>query len=461
MNEERIENQLRAWLADEAGRIEVPAELRERVGAARTVPAARRWAPGWSVSLPRPLLAGVAGLLVVVGGASLVLSGVLPIGRADCSGVSVDSVRAAAEGVPGYTYRMRGTELLSTLRSVKGELTFEYVTGTVEFAGAYRAPDAWSLEVISVEQGESPIPPSIGGFLISEEWDAYIVVQEDVWSRPRGAEAFARMPASGDISMTMLGANRLTDLLAGEAFRWTIRDEHPPAPLRWTVEAEEKACRLISTNDFYAEHPEVGWQLDLLVDPATHLPAEAEKHLTIPEIPFSGDTGASATDVRMEFTFDYSAVPEITPPTNPQILPVSEQQARDDADGAGSGLVVDIQHSALGATDVFVARGVEATAVLVYEEGVLESERIVEKADDVVVEAVEGMGGRFLVVVVNDFRVSRVEVDYSIARTDEFESGSARIALEPFPERKGEILTWRAYDTDGNELVLNPRPPDI
>jgi hypothetical protein len=169
----------------------------------------------------------------------------------------------------------------------------------------------------------------------------------------------------------------------------------------------------------------------------------------------------NATDTRMQFSFDYSSVPEITPPTDPDILPVSEEQARDDASSAGGGLVMDMLHSALGATEVFVARGTEATVLLVYEEGVRETERIIDQADDVVVEAVEGSGGRFLVVAMHDFRVSRVEVDYGAARTDEFFAEPSRLALVPFPAGKGEVVTWRAYDEGGNELVLNPRPPDV
>jgi hypothetical protein len=465
MNDDRIENQLRAWLAAEAGSITMPAGLREAAAAVRTRPAPR-WSPGWSLSLPRPVLAGVATLVVVAAGASLVLSGMLPVGRADCSRVSVEAVRAAAEAVPGYRYRMTGSELQARpIPAREDEGTrLEYGTATFAFQGAYRAPADWSIEITERKDSRSPIPPTVGYFLMTSEWDAYLMVGDRGWVRPTGADPFTPVPPDGP-DLRWLSPNRLTDLLAGEPFRVSIQGD-PTAhevPLTWSIASERDGCRMVSTNERFSASTGASWTLELLVDPSTQLPTTATYRLATPEFLDDDDDGsfASAQDIRYQFTFDYSTIPDIRPPTNPQILPVTEQQARDDAADAGAGLVTDIVSSALGATEVFLAHGVDGTVLLVYEEGVRETERLFDQRDDLVVDEVVGAGGRFLVVVVHDFRVARVEIDYSIARTDSFEAQPGRLVLRPFPESKGEVVTWRAYDEDGNELVLNPRPPDI
>ena len=198
MSTERIEDELRAWLAGEASRIAMSDDLRERAMGARARPI-RAWGLAWPLSLSRPLFAAVAGLLALAVGGSLLLSGVVPVDQADCSRVSVESVRAAAEAVPGYTYRMTGSELQA--RPIPGgageDRQLEYGTTTYTFHAAYRAPADWSIQIVDRQDADMPVPPTVGFFLLADEWDAYLLVDERGWVRPTGGERFTARTSAG------------------------------------------------------------------------------------------------------------------------------------------------------------------------------------------------------------------------------------------------------------------------
>ena len=209
-----------------------------------------------------------------------------------------------------------------------------------------------------------------------------------------------------------LSPNRLTDLLAGEPFRVSIdgnlasQDE----PLTWTVVSEEDGCRLVSANERFSASSGGSWMLELLVDPATRLPATATYRLATPETPINEDGSfSSAQDIRYEFTFDYSEVPNLAPPPDPHVLPVTEDQVRNIAP-AEIGSVTDVVRQATGGTQVFVVRGLDGLAVMRFEEGQLADSRTVDEAEDVWVESLNGVGGRFLAVIVNDIRIRTVEL---------------------------------------------------
>lgn len=315
MNDERIEARLRGWLATEADSIAMPDTLREAAAVARARRAPRGWSAGWPLSVPRQLLAGVGGLLVVVTGASLVLSGLLPIGRADCSRVSVDAVRAAAEAVDGYRYTLVGSELQARPVPAQGDGEIAYVTSTFELAGSYRAPDAWSIEVIGYDDPDGGVPPSVGFALIMEQFDAYVFVDGRGWARPIGRDRFIRTE-DGDPPLEGVGRNRILDLLAGEPFRFDpTGNPSYERSLSWSVVPEASGCRLASTLAGGPQLPGTTWELDLLVDPETMLPTTAHYRIASPEGP-SEDDGLppSAVDIRYDLTFQYGDAPEITPP---------------------------------------------------------------------------------------------------------------------------------------------------
>ncbi len=464
MNDERTEKELRAWLADEASRIAMPGDLRERAAAARTAPAARGGTSGWTLALPRPLLAGVAGLLLVAVGTSLLLSGVLPIGRADCSRVSVESVRSAAEAVAGYTYRMAGSELQGYPAGGGGTpLELEYVTSTFDLQGAYRAPDAWTIEIIDWEDAGAPVPPSIGFFSIGQEWDGYLAVDGLGWGRPIGSERFTPMPAGG-LDLSSVGPNRLTDLLAGEPFRFSPGGAPSyQAPLTWSVAIDGDVCRLVSAHERFRASADGSWTLELVIDPATNLVTEATYRLTTPEVPAHDDGSfSSAQDLRYAFTFHYGDVPEITPPTDPDIEPVTDDQVRDAAP-TEIGLVTNVVGDAIGATQLYVVRGVDGIAVMRFEEAQLADSRTVAEAEDVWVELLDGVDGRFLVVIVNDVRIEAVDVTYTRGETDEplperLTAGGARPIFIVRVDHPGDLADWRALDEDGREVASSQEP---
>ncbi len=314
MNDDRIESQLRAWMAAEAETVTMPEGLRDAAAGARTRPAPR-WRPGWSLSLPRPVLAGVATLAVVAAGASLVLSGVLPIGRADCSRVSVESVRAAAEAIEGYRYTMVASELQS--RPVLGESEIGYATATFELAGAYRAPDAWSVNVLRYDDPDGPPPPSVGFALVMNQFDAFVFVDGVGWARRIGSDRFVRRPAAP--ALEGVGRSRILDLLAGEPFRFdpTGAPSYERA-LDWTVLSTGSGCTLASIPVEDRQLPGTTWKLELEVDRESMLPVTAHYRLASPEGPAEDDGLApSAIDIQYDFTFDYTSVPVITPPNLP------------------------------------------------------------------------------------------------------------------------------------------------
>lgn len=460
---ERLERELRAWLDAEADATSLPAGIHERI--ARLEPDATSSGPArWLTWPPRPaLLGGLAGILIAAIATGLLVGGLLPIGRPDCSGITFERVLSAAESVPGYRYTMRGTELIGrpNFSGGRDNMTFDYATATYEVTGAYQAPDAWSLEVVDVDIPAGPATVSSLIWLVNEEWDAYIHVQDADYARAPGASRYSRLPPDR-LNLAWFGASRLTDLLlSGDPIRMSPSDLLE-RQFRWSLTSTQDGCRLSATDPSLPDEPGVVFLNEFDVDPQTALPRSATHRFAAPEIPVASGSGSSRSEYTSSFTFDYSEVPAIEPPTDPERPPVDEGRARDDAMNAGTGLVIDSTSLGRGSSELWVVRGTDAVAILLYEEGLLAQTRIVSEVDDVVVEIVEGEQGRFLVLVANDTRVSHARVE--LTQSDQVTlpadgGGGSRPLAVVDAERLGDIVTWFAYDENDRELLVNPRPP--
>lgn len=458
---ERLEHEVRAWLAAEADAASLPAGLRERIAELEPEAAASRGV-GWWRWPPRPaVLGGVAGVLVAAIATGLLIGGLLPIGRPDCSNVTFERVLAAAEAVPGYRYTMHGSELMSRPSFSGGESpTFAYTTATFDVVGAYRAPGDWSLEVVSVENPSSPLPPHTLAWLIRDDWDAYIRVDGADYARAPGASRYTRM-APGLMNLEWFGASRLTDLLlSGDPIRMSPNELYE-RQFDWSVTAIEGGCRLTATDPALPDEPGVVFRNEFDVDPETALPLSATHRSESPEVPFASGSGGPRSEYISTFTFDYAEVPAIEPPTDPSRPPVDEERARSDAMSAETGLVMASTSLGRGSSELWVVRGTEAVAILLYEEGLLASTRVVPEADDVAVEIVDGEQGRFLVLVANDVRVNHVRVEMTASDQVQLpdEGGGNRPLAVMDADGLGDIVTWWAYDENDRELVVSPRPP--
>lgn len=451
-----LERDLRAWLAAEAAAIEPPPGLAERMSALEPPTAARTERLAWARLPRRMVLIGVTLLLVAALVAGLVLAGLLPFGP-DCSRVSIETVRAAADAVPGYRYTANATELTYRLEPPE----FTYSTATIEVAGAYEAPDAWSLEILRLDNPRSPIPPNGALWILSEAWDAFLYAEGAGYARATAASRYTRQ-SPGGLLLEQMGPNRVADLLLGRPFRMGLPGQEA-YPLSWSVAAREGTCMLAAAIPTVIEELGGTWELVFEVDPETLLPATAAYRLATPEVPLVNGSGAPATDVRWQFVFDYSETPDIEPPTDPEVPPVTEERAMDDAANAGAGVVTDRNGLGRGATELWVVRGSDAVAVLRYEGGLLAATELLDRADDVTVRIMEGEEARFLVVVVNDPRVSHVRVALSASDTLRVPPEDAPTDDRPLfivdAEGLGDVVTWWAYDEDDRELVVSPRPP--
>lgn len=229
----------------------------------------------------------------------------------------------------------------------------------------------------------------------------------------------------------------------------------------WSVTATDDGCRLTAADPSLPNEPGMVWLNEFDVDPATNLPRRARHRIATPEIPFASGSGASAGDYSSTFTFDYSQVPEIVPPIDPDIPPIDAERAIRDAADAGAGPGGDTASLGRGSSELWLVRGSDGVAILLYEDGLLASSRIVPKSDDVTVEIVDAEQGRFLVLVANELRVSHVRVQLSESDTlqvPEVSSDGRPLAVVD-AEGIGDIVTWFAYDENDRELVVNPPPP--
>jgi hypothetical protein len=460
MNDDRIEQLLRDWLSAEDAATKVPARM-------RTVAASAR-ASAMPVSTPRgrltwPRGAGLAAGAVVVALAillSVTLAGVLPLGRPDCSGVTIDGVRAAVVDVAGYSWRMTGSELVSRLiPDPSGPPAFAYNTEPLEFEGVYNAPDAWRLEVI---QGYDPafiVPPTVGQGLVSDEVDGYLVVQGQAYVRPTGAINY-RPAADRSEWLLMNEANELYGLLYGLEFRVNVAHE---ASLSWDVAPAPGGCLLSATPTDWVPQSGAERTREVTVDPRTLLPAKADLHVTMPEeIPSDPQQGFGAQfDQRLSFTYRYTDVPHLEAPFAGPLA--SEQQARSEAQGLGIGELVTSEAYQLGSAQAFAVHGRNATAVLVYEDGQLTSTDLVPNDVGVWVQLVrseQDPPAVFLVSILNDPRVASVEVYFSSGETrTPYASSGVTPEQITSGEGLGDLLTWTAFDENGGEVNVSPPPP--
>ena len=460
---DRLERDLRAWLTAEAAAIELPAGLAGRVSALEPPSAARKARIGWARLPRRVVLLGVALLLVAALVAGLVLAGLLPFGP-DCSRVSIERVRAAADAVPGYRYTANATELMSRFSLGDDRIPdYTYSTAIIEATGSYQAPDAWSLEIVRLDNPNSPIPPHGALWILSEGWDAFLYAEGAAYARATGATRFTRQ-APRDLFIEDMGPNRVADLLLGRPFRMGLSGQEAN-PLTWSVAVREGTCVLAAANPTVTEEWGGQWELVFGVDQATLLPGTATYRLATPEFaPTTESGGSPASDVRWQFTFDYSAVPAIQLPTDPDVPPVSEERAMEEAANAGAGAVSDRNGLGRGGTELWLVRGTDAVAVLRYEGGLLAATELLDRADDVIVQVVEGEEARFLIVVVNDPRVRHVRVELTESDTLRVPPEEATTDDRPLyivdAEGLGDVVTWWAYDENDRELSVNPRPPD-
>jgi hypothetical protein len=472
LTNERLEALLREFLATDAASSEPSAELRRRVIDARenaaTVPARRRpftlaWRP------PRALAAaGVAVAVVAVGVLSATLSGLLPLGRPDCSGVTIESVREAVVAVPGYTWRMTGTELIHRLIP-GGDRTFDvaYATVPLEFTGAYDAPDAWRIDILQGYDPNSdfPLPPSTGG-LVRSDVDGYLVVGGQPWVRGRGDTHYQPTDREDNVQIARV-ANELLEMVErGEPFG--IAYESKPTGLdpsmRWTVDSTNQGCTMTGSSSLRDAHPELTYRVELVVNPDTLLPQTA---LYVFSSTPSGDeplpTGTIITneDMHLDFTYDYDASFTIDSPLPAGFESVTEAQARADATAAGLSSPFTSATFQLAEAQVYAIHTPSGTAVLLYQNGTLASSDVVPTNVDVYVDLVltdDGDPKTFLVAVVNDPRVVSVEATFGNGETRQLGGYSVRPSVSS-GENLGDIVTWVPLDDEGNEVEVDPPRP--
>lgn len=462
--EDRLEQELRVWLAAEARDAAIPPGLRLRAAEARESAAPHGRFGGWS--LRSMILTGVTVALVLLIGLGVAFGGLLPAARPDCSAVSVDAVRAAVAAVPGYQWHMTGTELVGQVAGLdeNQQLIIEYSTAQLEFAGAYDAPDAWRIDVL---KGYDPniVPPPSTGLLVSDQWDGYLVVDGAAWLRTIGATHYQPAGEATDFWLHRW-ANQLSGLLVGEPFLIEYDPGTPwGADLTWEVESVPGACRMTGTGHLEAAPDGYERTVGFLVDPETMLPSTGSYRLAIPAIPArtAGEGNGRQQDVRLAFTYDYNNPPAITSPVPADFQPVQPEQAIADARALGVGESPAIEQYQLGAAQAFLLRGPSVTAALVYADGVLQQSATAQSDLGVWVTLLgsgEPDAATFLVAVINDPRVASLEVSFTDGPAQTITAGfSAHSLTVTSGEGLGEIATWVAYDEGGREVSVEPPPP--
>lgn len=471
MNAQRIEDLVRAWLATEDLHAEPPAGMRARAAnaraevAGRDVAGGRRWAP------LRPIaLVAVAMTLVLAAVLGVTLFGVLPIGRADCSGVTIERVRAAVSDVPGYRWHMTGSELMSQptfhLEASPPTVDFDYTTAPLEFSGAYQAPAAWRIDEIQGYDERLVTQPHVAS-LITPEWDAVIFVDGQTWMRPRGSLHFR--PETESNVPELREANQLYGLLFGLPFRMLPPNDAPAeAPLAWSTTSEGSGCRLTASWPTYGQGadgsaglPDANWKLEVDVDPDTLLPTSARYAESSGEMPLASGAFSARTDIELSFRYDYEDPPVITSPVPAGFQPVDPQRAIADAQAFGVGDAPTVDQYQLGAAQAFLLHGAPATAALVYVDGRLQESASVQSDLDVWVTLLasgEPDPATFLVAVINDPRVASLEVRFTSGAQRTISGSGVNARSVTSGEGLGEIETWIAYDNAGNEVSVDPSP---
>jgi hypothetical protein len=409
----------------------------------------------------------VAVAVVAVGVLSATLSGLLPLGRPDCSGVTIEAVREAVVAVPGYTWRMTGTELIHRLIP-GGDRTFDvaYATAPLEFSGAYDAPDAWRIDVITGynPSAEFPIPPSAGG-LVRSDVDGYLVVDGQPWVRGRGDTHYQPTDPQDQIQIAR-DANQVLGLMTRmEPFGWSF-DPAPtnnPMGISWIVDSTRDGCLLTAHSSLYDEHPEVAFRVELLVNPDTLLPRTAlyAFTLTFSDKPQPSEAIVTNEDKQLEFTYDYDAPLTVDSPVPAGFVPVDISAARRDAEQLGLEAPLDGTLQQLDAAQLWLVRSGNGSAVLLYQAGELASSQIVPDDVDVHVELVrtdDADPKTFLVCVVNDARVAGVDVTFTSGETRQM-GGFAADPSVISGENLGDIVTWVPLDDAGNEVQVDPPRP--
>jgi hypothetical protein len=471
LTDDRLEALLREFLATDAATSESSPALRRRVMHAResaaAAPARRRpfvlaWRP------PRALAAaGVAVAVVAVGVLSATLSGLLPLGRPDCSGVTIESVREAVVAVPGYTWRMTGTELIHRLIP-GGDRTFDvaYATVPLEFTGAYDAPDAWRIDILQGydPNSEFPLPPSTGG-LVRNDVDGYLVVDGQPWVRGRGDTHYQPTDPEDNVQIARQ-ANQVLGLMTRmEPFGWSL-DPAPtnnPMGISWIVDSTRDGCLLTAHSSLYDENPEVAFRVELLLNADTLLPKTALYAYARTNSDEPQPSGAIVTnqDKQLAFTYDYGAPFAIDSPVPAGFESVTEAQARADATAAGLSSPFTSATFQLAEAQVYAIHTPSGTAVLLYQNGTLASSDVVPTNVDVYIDLVQTDGGdpkTFLVAVVNDPRVVTVETTFGNDETRPLGGYSVRPSVSS-GENLGEIATWVPLDDEGNEVEVDPPRP--
>lgn len=460
---DRLEQELRAWLAAEARHVAVPTGLRQRATELRDTAAPHGRFAGWAL---RPVvLAGATVALAVLVGLTVALSGVLPLGRPDCSEVTIERVRAAVADVPGYRWQMTGTELVSHLTGLdeNRQAVFAYSTAQLEFAGAYDAPDAWRIDVLRGYDPDLVLPPSTG-LLVSDQWDGYLVADGSAWLRPVGAADYQPAGENGDLQLHRW-ANQLLGLLHGEPFLIAFNPDTPwGSDLTWAVESVAGGCLMTGTG--HLEDAPEGYErvVAFLVDPETMLPSTGSYRFALSAIPArtAGEGNASQEDVRLAFTYDYDESPRITSPVDTGFQPVEPVQAIAAAQELGVGEAPTMAQYQLGTAQAFLVHGPRLSAALVYVNGLLQQQALVQSDLDVWITLLgsgEPDAATFLAAVINDPRVASVEVSFSDGPPQTLPGFSAHPLTLTNGEGLGGIVTWTAYDDAGNELSVEPPPP--
>ena len=191
MMDERIEREVRSWLAAEAAG-PVPERLRSRVAVARppVVVGPFGFRRGWA------LVVAVVLLAILLVGAGLVALGLLPPSPLACTDVTIDRVEAAIGGSAGYSYRAEGTMLVNDISSpvrTPPADPLDHSERRIAFEGAYAAPADWRITLLDGRDPRSLAPPELQVFI---NGSSTIGVDGELWAT-RGASPVYLRPTPG------------------------------------------------------------------------------------------------------------------------------------------------------------------------------------------------------------------------------------------------------------------------
>ena len=439
MMDERIEREVRAWLAAEAAG-PVPERLRSRVAVARPPVAVGPFGfrRGWA------LVVAVVLLAVLLVGAGLFALGLLPPSPLACPDVTIDRVRAAIAASAGYSYRAEGTMLVNDIalpvRTPPAD-PLDHSERRIAFEGAYAAPSDWRITLLEGWDPQSLAPPELQLFINGA---STLGVEGDLWATRGASPVYLRPDTRFEAILREIQPNILLALahgadaeigFSGGDFEWQA------------AHGEGEFCRLRGVNarvaalDTEAEqtvtvdaHPDTGFPARVMTDITSGLdvPDPVERHLV-----WTVQTGR----------------PTIATPADPGPRPLTPEEA------AGLGQAFGIPEAQLvaeahdGNGQVMLIGDSQREAELVYVGGAELQASVGEPSESVTAYvADDGAGAAYLVITVTDPRVATVDVDLAFVPDRQVTVASVPAAFVYEVDPRVVVNRYTAFDADGNEL---------